>query len=123
MKACWTFDKVIVARGINPDKEGNPSPISPFMGDIMLDNLTKQGRIEYTTFNGLLLDLVFKVGACSVVKGLRNGQDLEYERVQQYWSEDLGMLASTVYFICDRKLIHISSSAIRAVEKFNVKKN
>ncbi len=66
---------------------------------------------------GLLVDFVKDVGASAVIRGIRNGQDLEYERTQQYWNEDLGIRVPTVCFITDRKLVHISSSAIRAVEK------
>ena len=119
MKALLVFDKVIVARGINPEKKNNkPSPLNPWMGDYVLDELASCNRIAFTSFEGLLKDLVIKVGAQAVVKGLRNFQDMESEKVQQYYSEDLGMIVPTVYFICDRNLVHVSNSAIKALEKF-----
>lgn len=52
-----------------------------------------------------------------MICGLRNGYDLQYEMNQQYWNEDLGLEISVVYFITDRKLAHVSSSAIRGIRK------
>jgi phosphopantetheine adenylyltransferase len=57
---------------------------------------------------------------CAIVRGLRSGYDLQYEQNQQYWYEDLGITIPVVYFITDRKLGHISSSAIRAIKDAEV---
>jgi pantetheine-phosphate adenylyltransferase len=51
-----------------------------------------------------------------IIRGIRNSNDLEFEKSVQYWYEDLGITLPIVYFICDRKLVHISSSAIRSME-------
>ena len=37
---------------------------------------------------------------------------------QQYWNEDLGQTIPTFYVISGRDKCHISSSAIRAINKF-----
>ena len=73
-----------------------------------------------TTFNGLLSEYLKEAQKkgleyCAIVRGLRNGYDLQYEQNQQYWYEDLGIKIPIVYFITDRKLGHISSTAIRAI--------
>jgi len=80
-------------------------------------------RIDIATygkdFHGLLSDYLkkYKNKYCAIIRGLRNGNDLQYEQNQQYWYEDLGITIPIVYFITDRKLGHISSSAIRNIEK------
>ncbi len=106
-KALKVFDKVIVARGINTEKFNILDPISPFDND----------RVEISYFSGLLVDEIVEKGAVAVIKGLRGEQDLRYEITQQYWNEDLNITVPTFYIVCDRNLVHISSSAIRQVNK------
>ena len=74
-------------------------------------------RIKIHTFTGLLVKLVKELKPNALIRGLRNGNDLQYEMNQLYWNEDLGIKIPTIHFICDRSLGHISSSAIREVEK------
>lgn len=107
-KALKVFDKVIIAIGINPDKSNT---------DRDQGLRISSGRVEEIWFTGLLVDFVKSVKADAVIRGLRNGADLQYEMNQQYWNEDLGLEVPVVYFICDRKLSHISSSMIRQLEK------
>jgi len=123
-KSLQVFDQVIIAIGRNPDKttqdrnynnQYNNNPIFRIPDEIRDDK-----RIDVRGFDGLLVDFVKEVGAVAVVRGIRNGTDLEYERTQQYWNEDLGIKVPTVCFITDRKLVHISSSAIRMVKKLKV---
>ena len=45
----------------------------------------------------------------------------QYEQNQQYWYEDLGLTIPIVYFITDRKLGHISSTAIKAINSLRTK--
>lgn len=112
-KALKVFDRVIIAVGENPDK-----PLTQAAAIANISNeFESDKRIAVVPFSGLLVDFVKEVGATAIVRGIRNGVDLEYERTQQYWNEDLGIKIPTVCFITDRKLTHISSSVIRAVEK------
>jgi phosphopantetheine adenylyltransferase len=39
------------------------------------------------------------------------------EKTQQYHNEDLGLVIPTYYIVSDRHLVHVSSSAIRMIEK------
>jgi pantetheine-phosphate adenylyltransferase len=112
-KSLKVFDQVIIAVGQNPEKSVQSAVALQELAKVF-DN---HKRVGVMPFSGLLKDFVEEVGASAIIRGIRNGQDLEYERSQQYWNEDLGIKIPTVCFISDRKLIHISSSAIRAVEK------
>lgn len=114
-KALNVFDYILIAQGVNPAKEFKNLDVNSLPDDIAHDK-----RITVTQYEGLLVDYIRTINTPinAVIKGLRNNQDMEYERVQQYYNEDLGMQIPTVYFICNRELIHISSSAIRMLEKF-----
>ena len=116
-KALDIFDIVIIAIGRNSGKDRPKYHIKNTTEKLneRYDNYVSSGRVMVKSFDGLLVDFVKEMKADGVIRGLRNGHDLQYEMNQQYWNEDLGISCRTVYFITDRKLSHISSSAIRAV--------
>lgn len=119
-KALRMFDKVVIVRCINPMKSDTIDTRA--LVDAVLPLIIKhkgEDRIEVQWTEGLLKDFVAKYpDAVVVVRGLRNNADFEYEKIQQYWQEDLGMLVPYVYFISDRALVHKSSSIERAVSAF-----
>lgn len=53
-----------------------------------------------------------------VVRGLRNGDDLDYEVNQMRFIEDFKKGVSTTFIVCDKEYEHISSSSIRKLEQF-----
>jgi pantetheine-phosphate adenylyltransferase len=112
-KALKVFDKVIIAQGVNPDKKSSTTIASVLP---MMSEETKQ-KTEFCVFKGSLPNFVREHNADAVIRGLRNATDLEAETVQQYWYEDLGLNVPIYYIICGRDKRHISSSALRAVEK------
>lgn len=116
-KALKVFDKVVIAIGSNPDKTFSDD-IHHRISEIELENINHSDRIEVVVFSGLFKDFCLGAGYSAVIKGLRNSQDFEYEKTQQYWNEDLGVDLPTFYVISDRKLVHVSSSAIRAIRSF-----
>ena len=81
--------------------------------------LNGDNQITLYGFKNLLVDLVKKIKPDAIVRGLRNGSDLQYEMNMQYWNEDLGIKIPTIYFICDRTLSHISSSIMRDINFIN----
>lgn len=116
-KALKVFDRVIVGVGENPEKRIESATALLTISKQFEDDK----RVGVVPFSGLLVDFVKDVKATAVIRGLRNGADFEFEKVQQYWNEDLGIKVPTIYFISDKTLVHISSSAIRAVEKIRQK--
>lgn len=126
-KSLQVFDKVIVSAGRNPDKTEWDYDLNKMCEDFR-DNEYRwingqEPRIIVRHFTGLLIDHIAAIEKDyhidAVIRGLRNGSDLQYEMNQQYWNEDLGIKIPTVYFICDRKLGHISSSILRSLRKFD----
>lgn len=110
-KAEKVFDKVIISQGINPEKEDHAT-------DITRLNVLKYRQTE--KFRGLLTDyLTKKESDCdiTVVRGLRNGDDLDYEVNQLRFMEDMKSDIKVIFIRCDKQFEHISSSAIRNLEK------
>lgn len=116
-KAEMMFDKVIVARGKNPDKKGND--VLPLPESILYREI-----VEY---NGLLTDLMEEYendyGPLTLIRGLRNGNDLSYEVNQYRYMQDLKSNIQVCAIFCDREFEHISSSAIRSLDGFDIQQN
>ena len=109
-KAERVFDKVIVARGINPEKQGiEKEALNPVLYYRQVED-----------FEGLLTDYISQKEAeadITLIRGLRNGDDLAYEMNQLRFMRDMKDDLKTVFFHCDKEFEHISSSAIRNLEK------
>jgi len=116
-KALKVFDFVTVLRCTNPDK--NNTAIQDRATVLLKKQLNCYNNVKVCRWQGLLVNYPRPYDA--FIRGLRNGSDLEYEKIQQYWNEDLGMTVPIVFFLADRKLVHISSSAIRALATFTAK--
>ena len=120
-RALQIFDTVIIAKGVNPEKEAPSDKFHATSGcSDILQELIDNDRVELDIFDGLLVDYIETAGdthVCdlAIVKGLRHGYDLEDEKQQLYWNEDLGLTIPSFYVITDRKYSHISSSAIRYI--------
>lgn len=117
-KALRVFDAVIIAQGKNPSKPYNHEDFRSWKAEV--EAIFPVERVYVQNFDGFLHEFVKTItvwteGSVAIVRGLRSGYDLEAEINQQYWYEDLGLTVPIVYFVCDRRLSHISSSAIRAV--------
>lgn len=109
-KALKVFDKVVVVPMINPEKESESVEL-----ELEYEN------VSVHSCNGDINDAIYENNAIAIIRGLRDGKDLDYEKNQQYWGEEIGVYVPYVYFISDRSLLHVSSSALRLVSKLGYK--
>ena len=121
LKAEAIFDKVIIARGVNPEKAaGNPNHFSWELPEAIGDRTV-------VLYNGLLTDCIESVAAeygsnPTVIRGLRNSVDLQYEMNQYRYLQDLKPDIKMVSIFCDKEFEHISSSGIRMLSKYGEEK-
>lgn len=112
-KAEQIFDKVIIARGVNPEKKNE------------LVSLPK--RLDYhqiEEYSGLLTDFINTLDYdVTLIRGLRNATDLQYELTQYRFLQDLKPNIKVVSLFCDKEFEHISSSAIRQLQLFGKENN
>lgn len=112
-KAEKMFDKVIVARGVNPSKARNLPAEMDLYGTV--------GHLlpyhEVVDFKGLLTDYVKSIEAkncnVTVIRGLRNSYDLEYEANQLRAMQDMYPDIKVVYLYTDAQFQHVSGTMIR----------
>jgi pantetheine-phosphate adenylyltransferase len=105
-KAEKIFDKVIIAKGINTTKSSRKKFALPKI-------LEYHESVEY---EDLLTDYVESLDySVTVIRGLRNSNDFENEKILYRHLEDLLPGIQTIYLIGDREIEHISSSSIEAL--------
>jgi len=108
-KAEKIFEKVIIARGTNPEKEKS----TPVLPEVLKYR-------QNATYEGLLTDFISQLGyEVTIIRGLRNGSDLQYELNQYRYIQELSdKNLSLIAIFCDMEFEHISSTAIRQLEKY-----
>lgn len=103
------FDKIIIAFGKNPDKTQRTWEIPKTIYNRQL-----------TEYSGLLTDYIDSLGYdVTVLRGLRNSTDFQYEQNQYRYIQELKPDIKIVNIFCDKEFEHISSSGIRTLEKYN----
>ncbi|WP_342647554.1 adenylyltransferase/cytidyltransferase family protein [Mucilaginibacter sp. CSA2-8R] len=110
-KAEVIFDKVIIAKGSNPGKED-----SVFEVPAILSNR------QIAVYTGLLTDYVNSLSyPVTIIRGLRNSTDLQYELNQYRYLQDLSSQhLKIVSIFCDREFEHISSTGIRQLQNYGM---
>ena len=113
VKAEAIFDRVIIARGVNPEKAKATYSLPKILND--------RPVIEY---GGLLTDYIKSLDYdVTVIRGLRNGTDLQYEITQYRFLQELMPTIKLISIFCDKEYEHISSSAIRYLAAFGKDKD
>lgn len=117
-QAVEVFDKVVVAKGINPQKTDKitnayPLPVK-FLKDMYVET-----RVYNTLLTDLIKELENEYFNVVLVRGLRNGADLEYEQNLIAFLRGMYPQLKVATFYCDPSFRHISSSALRDIQKFS----
>jgi pantetheine-phosphate adenylyltransferase len=108
-KAEKLFDKVIIAFGKNPDKTVRTWPVPKTIANR-----------QQTEYHDLLTDHIESFDYdVTVVRGLRNSTDFNYEQNQYRYIQELKPDIKIINIFCDKEFEHISSSGIRTLEKYN----
>ena len=113
---------VIIAIGINPDKV-SPEKREDYLKNKENDALSLSKKINrkvivYSKFLHQLVEDYENDSLVVVIRGLRNGTDLDYEVNQLRFVSDFKKDVNSIYITCDKEFEHISSSAIRKIKEF-----
>ena len=114
-KAERVFDKVIIAAGINGEKNLNRDGL---LTEIKKSVVYRQVESYDTLLTSYLDSKSYPV---TLIRGLRNGADLPYEQNLANVLRDVkGSPLDIVYIVCDREYEYISSSAVRQLKQFGI---
>ena len=104
-------DQVVVAVATNSTKqslftiEERLEMLRASVGDVP--------EVQFTSFDGLLVDFARSVGATVVVRGLRAVADFEYEFQMALMNRHLAPKLETVFLVPALDLTYLSSSLVR----------
>jgi len=112
-RAAALFDEVIVAIGVNQDKQGM-FPLERRM-EWCEKTFSDLGHVSVMSFEGLTADFCKSVGAGWLIRGVRNGGDFEYERTIAQMTKYLDSDLETLILFTDPEHAPISSSVVRDV--------
>jgi len=107
------FDEIIIGVGINAQK-------SPMFPDELRKNWVErifadEPNVHVTTYQELTVAYARSVGACAILRGLRNSVDYEYERTIDQVNKQLDPEMETVFLFSGRETSHLSSTIVREV--------
>ena len=115
-RAKEVFDKVIVAIGENPNKKYT---FSLREREAMAKKCFSDPSIEVLSFSNLLIDFAYEQGASVIIKGVRNADDFNYEKVLHSVGQSQQLGIDTHILFADPELAHVSSSAVKAIVEHN----
>ena len=116
-RACSLFDKVIVA--VANDAGGKNALSGKQRLQLARAALARlSDKIHIELFEGLLVDFVAKVGGGTLVRGLRNSIDFEYEKSLSAIYHSHNPDIEIMYLMSPPTLSHVSSSIIKEILRY-----
>jgi pantetheine-phosphate adenylyltransferase len=111
-RAAGLFDELVVATGTNPSKSRLFDPDARL--EMLREVCTDLPNVTVMGFSGLIVDFCRDIGAQAIVKGLRGGNDYEYELPMAQMNAHLTGV-ETVFVPTNAALGYVSSSLVKEV--------
>lgn len=111
-------DRIVVAIGIHPGKK------SLFTFEERVGLITKStqaalgigaDRISVRAFDGLVVDLAKEIGATTMIRGLRDGTDLNYEMQMAGMNQMMASDLQTVFLPASPSVRMITATLVRQI--------
>ena len=115
-RALPLFDEIILAIGTNSDKKYMFSLEERL--HFLKETFKDEPKINVTTYKGLTVDFCKEQNAAFLLRGLRNAQDLEFEKAIGQTNYKMSGI-DTLFFITSSGKSHISSTVVRDVIRNN----
>jgi pantetheine-phosphate adenylyltransferase len=113
-QSCALFDRIVVAIGIHPGK----APLfSVEDRGAMILSASKDftAHVEVTTFGGLAVDAARESGACALIRGLRDGTDLDYEMQMAGMNATMAPDIQTIFLPASIPVRPITATLVRQI--------
>ena len=111
-RALGTFDTIIVALGLNPEKQTIFS-IEERM-DMIKNSVNGDPRIDCDHFEGLLVRYAERKKARAIIRGLRAVSDFEYEFQLALMNRKLLRRIETFFLMTAHRYLYVSSRIVKA---------
>ena len=105
------FDKVVVAVGVNTEKQCMFSPEERM--ERIREAMKDCPSVEVTSYSGMTIDLCHQVGAKVIIRGIRTAADFEYEQLIASVNRAQDPSIETLLVMADAEHQNISSTLER----------
>lgn len=113
-RAAKVFDELTVAIGVNPGKK---YLFSLEERALLAKTATSHiPNVKVVYFHGLLVDYAYENNIPTVIRGLRNSEDFNFELMLHQIGESQKMDIDTFFIPSRQEFSHISSSAAKAIQ-------
>ncbi|MTV81356.1 pantetheine-phosphate adenylyltransferase [Secundilactobacillus folii] len=116
-RASRLFDHLIVTVGINTSKKALFSTDERV--DLIKKSVSHLPNVSVQAEGGLTVDFVKRVGGSVIIRGLRDGKDLDYEANIANMNHYLDESIESVFLVTDPRYAFISSTLLKEVLHFN----
>jgi pantetheine-phosphate adenylyltransferase len=112
-RAAALFDRLVVAVAVAHHKKTLFSLAERIT--LLQASLPEPSAIEIVSFDGLVVDCCRQVGASAIVRGIRNGTDMDYESQMAQMNRKLAPSVETVFMLPSPTVQCISSTLVREI--------
>jgi len=111
------FDKVVIAIGTHPGKKGlfDLNERVSLIEQVIADEGFSSSSVEIVSFDGLIVDSAREHGAKALVRGLRDGTDLDYEMQMAGMNEMMAPELQTVFLPASPSVRTITATLVRQI--------
>ncbi|HEU6441727.1 MAG TPA: pantetheine-phosphate adenylyltransferase [Microvirga sp.] len=117
-QACAVADKIVVAIGVHSSKapifaaEERAEMLRAVCGPVLQ---ARGVELEVATFDGLAVDAARRHGASLIVRGLRDGTDLDYEIQMASMNAAMAPDVQTIFFPASPPVRPITATLVRQI--------
>jgi len=111
-------DRLVVAIGVHATKRAMlPTEERLRLIEEVAGGEARQAGValEVTTFGGLVVDLAREIGATLLIRGLRDGTDLDYEMQMAGMNRTMAPAVQTVFLPARPEARHITATLVRQI--------
>lgn len=110
------FDKIIIGIGVNAEKKTMFDTEKRLF--FIQETYKNESRVEVKTYSNLTIQFAADVGACAILRGIRNSIDLEYEKTIALANRHQNPDIETVFLFSLPEYSFISSTVVREMIKY-----
>jgi len=115
-RALRLVDKLVIGVSTNSSK----SPLFTLEQRVALlkhEVAAIEGEVEIREFEGLAVSFARSVGARFIIRGLRSGSDLDYEKPMAAMNAMMTPEIDTIFLVASPAVAHIASSLVKDVAR------
>ena len=116
--AARLFDRVVVAIGVHPGKQPMFSVEERrALIEASCAGTFAAGALSVITYNGLSVEVARAHGATAIIRGLRDGTDLDYEMPMAGMNAAMAPEVQTLFLPAERGVRHITATLVRQIAR------